>query len=62
MESHPEDSQTQNFIKYRQSAKIPSLSAKVVTNERYVENSTDQATKDPNRVHVDLVYNMLLNP
>lgn len=56
------DEQVRNFINYRYEAKIRALSAKIVRNESFVAGSTDDASKDPNKVHVDLVYNMLLNP
>lgn len=49
------DEQTRNFINYRQEAKIPSLAARVVSNENYVAGSADEATKYPNKVRVDLV-------
>ena len=61
MES-PEDEQTRNYINYRQGAKISSLAAEVVPNRNYIAGSMDVATRDPNKVHIDLVYNMLLNP
>lgn len=52
----------QNFINYRKDIKIQSLTARVVKNENYIEGSTDEATKYPQKIFVDLIYNMLLNP